>query len=233
MVHSSSKPCTIHTYKNGRAIGFLQTCIEFTDRALLPSMLFGPTAISKDQPLINLEKLESFLATHQVPLTEWGKGKAKTLDHLLDELTKGECYFEKGNDQFSLIRRVEGVQITVFHDTLDGRLRLNEDRQVFNDGRTRRRPSDFSVGEKMSPGETPHQSATRALAEELGIVETVPLVFKETIEQPVSPSTSYPGLGVRHRDHTFEVILPTSAYRPEGYIEIQPDKKSYFQWHKI
>src|SRR3989344_1053569 len=103
-----------------------------------------PTKIAEDLPMTE-DSLRALLAAHGVLFATWGQGKAKTLTHLLQELERGECHFEPAQADFPLVRRVEGVRIDVFYDAPSGRQRLIEERQVFNDGRARRRPDAFSL----------------------------------------------------------------------------------------
>lgn len=179
--------------------------------------------------LLTLESLNAYLISHQVPTSEWGKGESKKLEHLLKELNKGECKLIESEDG-SLVRVVRGVGINIFYKSGEGKLlKLKEDRQVFSDGRTRRRVLSTSVGEKLQPGETPEQAATRTLEEELQIFG-YSFSDYETVDKDLVISTSFPGLYTRNTIHVFDRFLEDKDFREEGYIEIQEDKTSYFLW---
>lgn len=49
----------------------------------------------------------------------------------------------------------------------------------------------------------------------------------------VHESSSYPGLIAFYTVHTFNTILGEQEFNPEGYIEEQEDKTTYFIWEEI
>ena len=169
------------------------------------------------------------LNRYNIPFQTWGTGSAKTLNHLLKEIEEGETTLKEEGGE--LIRETSILYITVKNTLGD---LLKEDRQVFRDGRVRRRehPQSASLGEKLKAGEVPSdESIARALKEELGITRfdvhqrTLPLVS-------VRDSPSYPGLKARFTEHHCEVEIQSEDYRAEGYLEIQHDKTTYFVWHR-
>lgn len=175
------------------------------------------------------EEVLALLARYNVPLEAWGKGDAKTLTHLIAEIESAEAWLEE-SPVHGLMRVSSGTTLSVYFPVVGGRLVLKETKQVFADGRIKVRPLDFSIGEKRRPDETPESAAYRALREELGIDEAIPLQEKtERIKGPV-PSVSFPGLTTFYTMHHFIVILPKRYFRPEGYIEHQQDKTNYYEW---
>jgi len=46
-------------------------------------------------------------------------------------------------------------------------------------------------------------------------------------------SQSYPGLKSKYKGHVFNCTLIDSQYKPEGYVEVQKDKSTYFIWEKM
>jgi len=184
--------------------------------------------------VVDIEALLELLTRHNIPFGSWGEqGRAKTIKHLHRELVLGECSWGEGSTTWPLVRCVEAVRINVYFDLPTDRLRLREDRQVFRDGRENRSSLDYSMSEKMLPGETPTETAYRGLREELGIEDNISLNFLGTKIFPVQASISYPGLGTKHRAHLFETVLPVHLYQPEGYVETDPDKTSYFIWQPV
>ena len=117
---------------------------------------------------ISADELKALLTSYSIAIDEWGYCESKTVAHLLAELHKSESTLQETEDG-KLLRVVRGVGINVFYQDKGRLLRLQETRQVFSDGRGRRRDLSTSVGEKMKPDESPNEAATRTLTEELGI----------------------------------------------------------------
>ncbi len=178
-------------------------------------------------------KLIALLRGNDIPIDSWGTGIAKTVDHLLKEINAGESELLKKDG--ALLRAAVGSTIRVYYRNEAVLFHLKEEKQVFKNGRVKKRElaGDMSIGEKLKPGEIPAVGAWRALAEELGITEKLPLIpLPDIIKCPVK-SVSFPGLLSLYTIHAFEVFLPEKWYRPEGYVEKQSDKTSYFVWMKF
>lgn len=178
---------------------------------------------------VKKEAIIKLLDKHNIPLDKWGEGVAKTLDHLIAEIDSGESVLIE-NEEGELIRltNVVGVEITYIDES--GRAyKLIEDRQIFKDGRERKRNLDVSVAEKIQADEEPERAARRAIQEELGILGEIKLSFnkKENMERY---SNSYPGIKTFYRKHYYRAGVSNEQYSPDGYIEEQADKTSYFVW---
>lgn len=175
-------------------------------------------------------ELRDFLVKHGIPLHVWGTGKAKTFEHLLKEISEGEATIELQDDG-TIRRTANGAGIIIFYHDGVSRWRLKEDRQVFNDGRTRTRTMTSSIGEKLRPNEEPRTAARRALKEELGIEEEIELIdLGPVIKGPVE-SESYPGTWSISTSYIYEATFPPHLYKPE-YVEVQADKTNYYTWEK-
>lgn len=169
------------------------------------------------------------LRKYNLPLGEWGTGSAKTIKHLAKEILEGETGLFEENGE--IIRRVEVAHLDVRCVTNGVEWQLLEDRQVFVDGRERRRGLT-GLSEKMKPGEDSLLSARRALSEELGV--NIPVQIEESrIERETRTSPSYPGLKTEYLRHEFTTYLPDSEFRFEGYSEVQLDKTTYFVWKEM
>lgn len=189
----------------------------------------------ESEPKVGLQQaeLEVLLTTYGVDFSSWGTGNAKTLQHLLDEINNGEAEII---DEFGyLIRRIRALDITVTHTNSDGQsLVLLEDRQEFTDGRVRRRDIGAGVKEKLSRNEyADSRSVMRALQEELGITLYLPDGLVPRVEVKDREPSSYPGLRGRYMIYFFEIDLPDECYNPDGYVEHQPDKSTYFVWQSV
>ncbi len=174
------------------------------------------------------EELVGFLQADNVPLKRWGTGEAKSVDHLLEEINSGESTLEERDGV--LFRTAMGTVITVYYQDDTRRLTLKEDRQVFKDGRERKRAVAGSIGEKLKFGENALSAAYRALQEELSISEKLPLTSKPSEVKGPNPSQSFPGIMTTYMIHVYEVYLPQDLYKPEGYVETQRDKTNYYVW---
>jgi hypothetical protein len=114
---------------------------------------------SETKPANKRVEAEQLLRRYNMPLDQWGKGEAKTLDNLLEEIENGEAVLIE-DEAGELVREISVVWMTVFYSDESGnRYRLIEEKQVFDDGRERTRDLSISVGEKMKPGEGPLETA--------------------------------------------------------------------------
>ena len=176
---------------------------------------------------MDIQSLITLLSENNVDPSPFGQGEAKTLAHLLKEVEEGETVFEVEGGVLRRVISLVSIQIqSPFEET------LVEDRQVFVDGRVRERGLT-ALAEKFKPGEDPLKAARRALQEELGLSAEIAesLAFLEGgTEEKVKTSPSYPGLISVYRVTNLSVELPVVAYDPNGYIERQPDKSTYFLW---
>ncbi|HAP37401.1 hypothetical protein A2574_04095 [Candidatus Shapirobacteria bacterium RIFOXYD1_FULL_38_32] len=164
-----------------------------------------------------------------VPLWRWGRGAAKEIGDLMEEVEQGDSIVteEKGK----ALRKVAVACVDVYYRKGEKELRLREDRQEFKDGRVRRRELLSSLSEKIKQRENPKIAAYRGITEELGVRGQIGLMTKEVINTKIE-SPSYPGLMTSFRYHFFDAYLDQEQFREEGYVEIQPRKKIYFVWEE-
>ncbi len=180
-----------------------------------------------DENQIRQELLDS-----KIDFSDWGVGSAKSFDHLLQEIVSGESSFEVTNSG-EVIRKIEVASAIVWYRSVDGdTYLLSEDRQVFKDGRERKRKLPSSISEKIQPDESPDKAIIRGIQEELGIKDEVDLDWDSTTDD-VRESESYPGLKTSYLTYYYEVKLNDQQFNPQGYIEYQDDKTTYFVWDLI
>lgn len=176
-------------------------------------------------------ELCDYLKSEGILTTNWGIGAAKTIDHLFKELFKEESCLLRIPE--GLVRRVRAVNIRIYYQQDGKTLYLKEQKQVFSDGRERKRDwLDWSISEKMTPHEEVTIAIKRAFQEELGITDEVMCSFKETSTR-VLESPSYPGLQAEYESNHFDAFLGPSQFNPDGYIEVQPDKTNYWTWERV
>jgi len=166
-----------------------------------------------------------------VPTELYGKDKYKTIGHLWQEIKEGETKLEEEDGQ--LIRRVQFVGARILYKKDENWIRLYEDRQVFKDGRVRRRVHmPYSAAEKFKLGEDPKEVIIRGVKEELDIIlSDNQFVFYNKNE--IENNDDYPGIKSIHTGHEFLVILNGDQYKEEGYVEEQKDKDVYFVWRPV
>lgn len=166
-----------------------------------------------------------------VPTELYGTGKYKTVGHLWQEIKEGETVLEVDGDQ--LIRRVQFVGVRILYKKDGQWIRLYEDRQVFKDGRVRRRVNmPYSAAEKFKSGEDPKEVIVRGIEEELKIkISESQFAFYNKIE--FENNDDYPGIRSFHAGHEYLVILNDEQFKEEGYVESQIDKDVYFIWKPV
>jgi hypothetical protein len=178
------------------------------------------------------QELTDKLIEYGIPVETWGMGSAKTVKALLNEIKKKDCTVVEGmvDGKKALIRYIQFVGIQVYYNNGGEVLKLKEDYQKFKDGRIRRRIMTASVGEKMLIGENKQLAAVRGVAEELGVeITTNQLENGQTIEYK-DKSQSYPGLETAYEGYGYDCFFTDKQYNPEGYVENQEDKDTYFVW---
>lgn len=168
-----------------------------------------------------------------VDVTLWGQPGTKSIEDLAREVADGDCELVEADG--GLLRCLRVLRLDVFYDPDTGdRLHLKEDRQEYaNGGPARRRGLTSSLGEKMRVGEVlGEEIVLRALKEELGIETPVDVdISLFSYEEELATSRSFPGLPTHYDNYLLPVTLPDEAYDPNGYIEVQPGRKTtYFVW---
>ena len=193
---------------------------------------------------MNLQELQEILEKNGVDLSLYGKGQAKSLDKLLHEINDPEegvelCELQNTGEieeyGARLLRRAKVFNIHVHYDNVESFLRLREALQIFNDGRFRARLERIAaISEKRHHGEGFLDGVLRSLSEELGLenVSVSKIVRMEGITS-LNFSQSYPGILTEYKIYQAEYQMEDNFYKPEGYVEVQPDKKTYFVWEKV
>jgi hypothetical protein len=169
-----------------------------------------------------------------IDVSGWGTGGYKTLEHLSNEIESQETILTTDTNG-ELLRKIEVVGAAIFYFSDDGKkYSLKEEKQIFIDGRERRRLAikGRSIFEKMKPNEDPKCAIIRGIQEELGIKGDIDLRQTDTYKK-IGDSDSYPGLKTESTLYMFNSTLSQEQFNPDGYIEEQPDKTTYFTWIEI
>ena len=190
------------------------------------------TALSGETLL--LKEWEKRLGETGVPLDEWGKGEAKTLNHLVKEIYREAINIFFDEERGKWMREAEPVEVHVFYESPEGvTYFLREDRQIFKDGRERRRDHPW-IAEKMEKGEDSLSASIRGVWEEVGLVPPFASGPNFTGNKEIErESCSYPGIISKHSVSCFEVFLTPEQFESEGYVEEQEDKTTFFVWEEM
>ncbi len=167
-----------------------------------------------------------------IDITNWGKGGTKTVEQLHKEIQDEETILVQG-ERGELLRKVIVGGGDIYYTSPEGKkYRLIEEKQVFANGSERRRNLGHAVSEKLKHGEDIKEAMIRGISEELGISGDISLEEVKTHEEILS-SPSYPGLRSQYILPEFKILLTQEQFKPEGYIETQSDKSTYFIWKEI
>lgn len=189
-------------------------------------------SFEQEQYIKTLEGVRGLLQKHNIPLELWGKGEAKTLEHLAQEVLSGETELVE-TENGELVRQITAIDLLIKYVNENGRMyQLKETKQVFANGHERVRPEISSIAEKSKLGENPDEVAIRAVKEELGIAEDISPEFVRT-ENKKKISKSFPGLDTKYVIHFYTVTLNDRQYKSEGYVEKQSDKTTFFEWVEV
>lgn len=191
--------------------------------------------------ITNEEDLKELLKQHRINYHSWDipGSTTKTVNDLFNELKEEEARLVSRDGK--LIRLITVVSADVYYERvflkyihIVPKYLLTEEIQTFSDGRSKKRETDYSVAEKMFPGENPCDALYRMMKEELGISDKNKnySYSKLKTRYKESKSSSYPGLITEKEIYYFVVSLTNRSYNPSGYIEEQEDKKTYFVWKK-
>jgi len=178
---------------------------------------------------IVLSSLKKLLAEFGISTKSWGKGKAKTLADLLEEIRKGESQLVVGKN--GIVRVVSIVKLHVYDPNYPGRGYLVESRQQLPDGRVRRRRRQPS--EKIKGGEPAKSAAVRGLREELRMRGGY-VLFRGTLRTENTPNPSYPRLPCRYIIHKFNVALEfrSTTLQEEFRITEEDGTVHFFRWKR-
>ena len=175
------------------------------------------------------QEVADLLASFEIGTSAWGTGAAKTVADLAREVAQGESVLV--DDEAGLVRVVSGIAMDVLAERDGVRYRLIEDRQELTNGIVKRRGLSTSLGEKIKTGESIEQVAARALSEELGIdASSVDIDITDDIAMNDRHSSSYPGLTTLTILRYVRVRIGQDQFVADGYVEIQPNKSTYFVW---
>lgn len=171
------------------------------------------------------------LKDHGINTELYGTGTFKTIGHLYHEIEEGET--ELTDEEGQLVRRVQFVGARILHKK-DGKWwRLYEEKQIFKDGRERRRANmPYSAAEKFKSGEDPKEVIVRGMKEELNLDITKDQ-FAFYNKKEIENNDDYPGIKSFHIGYEFLVVLNDDQFLESGYIEKQADKDVYFTWRPV
>ncbi|MCL6096109.1 MAG: HD domain-containing protein [Patescibacteria group bacterium] len=217
-----------------------------TKENILPLASFDPELRRRLNDAINAVKesfdedftidLKQLLEISGVDIGTWGTNATRSVLDLALEIAARESRLSYGKDG-KLQREIKIVAVEVVYKDPETGLeyRLVEDRQEFKDGTKRTRDISFSLAEKLKlKGRGMITGVKRACAEELSLfdIQNSQITLGDT-SISTGVSRGYPGLRTRYVIHQARVNLNREQFRPDGYIEEQPDKTTYFRWEAV
>jgi hypothetical protein len=180
------------------------------------------------------DEVLSLLSKHFITLSLYGKGKAKKLEDLIDEVFKKEAKLGP-NEKNELIREISIITAKIIYKNSDGRIfRLKENKQVFSDEDRERDRSkilgDNAISEKLFIGEGPELGVVRAIREELKIESgfTISKPSEPIMSEGISPS--YPELNTITTRYQYYIEFDETAYKPDGYREERKGRITTWSW---
>lgn len=166
-----------------------------------------------------------------LPLHLYGKGDAKTVEDLDKEISEGETEII-----WEPVRVVRVARLKVVYSDGEKDFEIYENRQVFADGRVRRRNIE-GLCEKLKVNEQPNDGALRCLREELGLsdeaIKACKITHIATNNSLECESLSYPGLKSRYRFYEYIVVFPGKYWKPEFVEETKDGAKYYYCWMEV
>lgn len=212
-----------------------KTRTSFVSYAVYYAVHMGSMSSSDLGSTVTLEELGTWLSTHgKIDTAEYGKGAAKSLQLLLDEVKEGETILTLDPQNNVPVRLVAVVNVMLKND--NGQT-LIEAFQGLPTGVVRER--GLPLSEKMLPNENWKEAAVRAVMEELGPVlkdNALIQVDEDSYEllEEEKQSQSYPGLFSRYSCHRVNVSVEGL---PQGDFETEEERsdgrlKHYWKWRE-
>jgi hypothetical protein len=180
------------------------------------------------------ETVLSQLKLCSIDITLYGKGKAKTVEDLIQEVFDNEAKLTP-NEKNELIREISIITAKIIHKRPDGKvLRLKEEKQVFlKDGRERDRSEilrDNAISEKLFTGEAPENGIVRALKEELKVYDgyTISDTSEPIMSEGMSPS--FPDVNTITTRYQYFIEFDETAFKADGYVETRKGRTTTWKW---
>ncbi len=173
---------------------------------------------------MNGVQILDILKQNETPLHLWGVGEAKSYNHFLDELSKGESFFDYQN----LVRVLNVVKMVIKNRV--GKT-LYEANQELKNGVIKKRMQIPS--EKIVKSESILVAALRGVLEELQIKESYILKTRVLpfFTQEFRKSASYPGLISCYNLFYVEFIIHELPDNPFATEEIKSNVGDYVSTH--
>jgi hypothetical protein len=191
-------------------------------------------------PHLGLEDFILLLKHYQMPVEEYGKGKAKHVRDLWVEVQTGQSRLdaEMSNGSPCLMRsvRVVVLEIRAQVEEQDSFLLL---KHMFTDSGAERLDLDSRVTRKMDPGEERYASMLRCLTDNLSISEKScdECFIVESCKKAdeVKVSEGYPGMRTRYKLdiyglHMIKTCLPTTEFETTVPGKMGSGSKRVWRW---
>ena len=186
-------------------------------------------------PVLSRHEIVNRLRKHSLPTKTWGTGNHRTLDDLIQYMTRDMVFFRENTNGTVVIDHHAAIVI-VTHRYNSQWLELYEDKQVFPNGSVLRRTNFSGIAETIRRSESLGKAVHRCLAEELNFrnPKLFTLSRDVTVEHrdPV-PSEKWPGILAAYHRYIVECKITRELFKENGYVEIEDGRKIYFKWKPL
>ena len=201
---------------------------------------------------VSMKELVEFLTENGVNHSDFGKGRYKTIEKLLQEVNSRETILktkflltrkDSNEQEVPLVKKVvmsfSFLNFDVFYCHEGLNLHLYEEKQVFTDGRERSRKDSLgcSLAEKFSFKESIVDGIMRGIREELQLhisESQTEFVKERSGVLHELPSHNYPDMLLWNCVYYgYNLYLQKYQFNKDGYQEFQEDKTTYFKWETV
>mmetsp|Transcript_43828 Transcript_43828/g.101256 ORF Transcript_43828/g.101256 Transcript_43828/m.101256 type:complete len:763 (-) Transcript_43828:135-2423(-) len=177
------------------------------------------------------QQVERTLADHQVDLSKFGVGQAKTKKEIAQEIMSGEAQFMLDAEKYKKVVRVVDIVLlrVVLWDGKGARLYLVNTMEEAEDGRRRNLAPGVLPGAKKSPWENNRETVARVLVGRLHIsvrsvnIESHKCEFFEEAED----APQFPGIRTVYRKYIVPVKLSTSDPKQLEKLGVLSPQKAF------
>ncbi len=182
----------------------------------------------------SVEELRTLLEQYGVDLGKWDAFSVELDKNLYNMLVSKEAGLIDLGGKLFLTMRVACVN--VWYESEGSKFVLYEEKIVMQgEGGGKRvldRKKGWGITEKVKFGEDPVEAAVRGVGEEIGVKVLPKQLTNYRCEEKELETRAFPTLYASYKFHIYDLVLSGKEVHPNGYIEVDGNKTSYFKWRK-